>query len=366
MAKIELPLGEKSYAIHIEAGLLQCVAEWLGGYARGDALHIISDHIVAEIYGQALTDQLSAAGISAHFYTLPAGEDAKSWHELEKLTDWLIDKEINRQDTIIALGGGVVGDITGFASAILKRGCHFVQIPTSLLAQVDSSVGGKTAINSKAGKNLIGAFHQPQAVFIDPRVLKSLPDRHMRAGFAEVVKYGLINDAAFFDWCCKNGAAVLAGDDEALEYAIAHSVRAKANIVAQDERETENVRALLNLGHTFAHALEAQTGYSERLFHGEAVALGMVLAHNFSAYLGLCSQADAQRVASSIAAFGLPAKLADLNLTGKGETLFAHMQHDKKRVGDTLPFILSKGIGQAYFANDIAASDAISFLNAAD
>ncbi len=365
MAKIELALDGHSYAIHIEAGLFEDIGHRLAQYASRGALHIITDKNVGAIYADHFTEQLSAQGISARFYILPVGEDAKSWGELEKLTDWLITNEVNRKDTIIALGGGVVGDITGFASAIIKRGCQFVQIPTTLLAQVDSSVGGKTAINSKAGKNLVGAFHQPVAVYIDPDVLKTLPERHMRAGYAEVVKYGLINDDSFFDWCCNNGQNILSRDPEALEYAIAHSVKAKADIVAQDERETANVRALLNLGHTFAHALEAETGYSDKLFHGEAVALGMILAHDFSAQLGLCSKDDAKRVAEHIAASGLPSSLTELGLTNKGDILFAHMQHDKKRVGDTLPFILSKRIGRAFFADNIAAESAKAFLKAA-
>lgn len=366
MAKIDLDLGPKSYSVHIRTGLFAHIGDWLPQYAARASLHIITDANVAQLYRGAFADQLQAQGITANFYILPVGEDAKSWAELEKLTDWLIANEVNRKDYIIALGGGIVGDITGFASAVLKRGCQFVQIPTSLLAQVDSSVGGKTAINSKAGKNLVGAFHQPAAVYIDPDVLKTLPARHMRAGYAEVVKYGLINSADFFDWCCENGRAVLAGDSDALEYAIAHSVKAKADIVEQDERETANVRALLNLGHTFAHALEAETGYSDRLFHGEAVALGMILAHNFSAKLGLCSAQDAAKVKAHIADAGLPSSLAQIDLSNRGEALFAHMQHDKKRVGNTLPFIMTKGIGQSFFADNIDAGDALNFLKSAD
>lgn len=366
MAKIDLDLGPKSYSIHIQCGLFKRLGDWLPHYATRGALHIITDANVAGLYRDLFSDQLKAQGIAANFYILPVGEDAKSWTELEKLTNWLIANEVNRKDNIIALGGGVVGDITGFASAVVKRGCQFVQIPTSLLAQVDSSVGGKTAINSSAGKNLIGAFHQPAAVYIDPDVLKTLPDRHMRAGYAEVVKYGLINSAEFFYWCCEHSDAILAGDSAALEYAIAHSVRAKADIVEQDERETANVRALLNLGHTFAHALEAETGYSDRLFHGEAVALGMVLAHNFSAKLGLCPADDAMKVKAHIADAALPSSLAEIGLVDRGEALFAHMQHDKKRVGDTLPFILTRGIGQSFFADNIDATDALNFLKSSD
>jgi len=256
----------------------------------------------------------------------------------------------------------VIGDLVGFASAILKRGCSFVQIPTTLLAQVDSSVGGKTAINARAGKNLIGAFHQPALVLIDPDVLDTLPLRHVRAGYAEVVKYGLIDDFAFFEWCEANAAALLAGDPAARAYAIAHSVGAKARIVAADERETTGMRALLNLGHTFGHALEAEAGFSDRLLHGEAVAAGMALAFGYSAAKGLCPGQDAERVAAHLRAVGLPDGVAAAGIEADGDTLVAHMLHDKKMDAGTLPFLLARGIGKSFLDASVDLKDVAAFL----
>ena len=255
---------------------------------------VVADAHVVEPHLARLIAALSAVDLRTETIVIPAGEASKSWQQLEALTDRLLALEVERGEAIVALGGGVVGDLTGFAASIVKRGCKFVQIPTTLLAQVDSSVGGKTAINTRAGKNLIGAFYQPELVLIDPEVLDTLPARELRAGYAEVVKYGLIDDAAFFDWCEANGAALLAGDREARVHAIATSVAAKARIVAADERETTGTRALLNLGHTFGHALEAETGFSDRLLHGEGVAAGMALAFRFSVARGLCAAADWQ------------------------------------------------------------------------
>ena len=265
---------------------------------------------------------------------------------------------------MIALGGGVIGDLVGFACSIVKRGCAFIQVPTTLLAQVDSSVGGKTAINVPAGKNLIGAFHQPALVVIDPATLATLPRRELGAGYAEVVKYGLIDDADFFAWCEANGAALLAGDAAARAYAIAHSVAAKARIVAADERETQDIRALLNLGHSFGHALEAETGYSARLLHGEAVAAGMVLAHRFSAAKGLCSAADAERVRAHLASVDLPHSLASAGINTGGAALAAHMAHDKKARGGKLPLILTRGIGQSFITDEYGLDSVADFLDA--
>jgi 3-dehydroquinate synthase len=256
-----------------------------------------------------------------------------------------------------------VGDLVGFACAIVKRGCGFVQVPTTLLAQVDSSVGGKTAINTQAGKNLIGAFHQPALVLIDPQVLASLPLRELRAGYAEVLKYGLLGDAAFFAWLEAKGEQVLARDPAALEHAIATSIAMKARIVAEDERETRDRRALLNLGHTFGHALEAETGFSDRLLHGEAVALGMVLAARYSARRGEISAADAERARAAIAAAGLPARLSALGLACNGAALLAHMRHDKKAEGPRLPFVLLRALGEAYVARDVDPADIAAFLD---
>jgi 3-dehydroquinate synthase len=276
----------------------------------------------------------------------------------------MLEHGIERGDHVIALGGGVIGDLVGFAAAILKRGCGFVQVPTTLLAQVDSSVGGKTAINSAAGKNLVGAFHQPSFVLIDPSTLDSLPLREVRAGYAEVVKYGLIDDAEFFAWCEANGTALLAGDPATRNYAIRHSVAAKAAIIAEDERETKGRRALLNLGHTFGHALEAETGFSDRLLHGEAVAAGLALAFRFSARQGLCSAEDATRVSTHLDAAGLPTTLAAAGVRADGATLVAHMAHDKKMEAGHLPFLLARGIGQSFLAKDVSLDQVAAFLDA--
>ncbi|MEO1045131.1 MAG: 3-dehydroquinate synthase [Pseudomonadota bacterium] len=363
MAVLNLDLGERSYAITIKPGLLDEPAEVLQPHASKNRLLIITDANVGMLYGEHFVTSLERAGIAASMLTLPAGEDSKSWARLEEITDWLIDQGVDRSETIIALGGGVIGDLVGLASALVKRGCGFIQIPTSLLAQVDSSVGGKTAINSRAGKNLIGVFHQPKAVFIDPKMLNTLPPREMRAGYAEVVKYGLIGDRDFFDWCRDNGTALLAGDHDRAEQAIHISLKAKADIVAADERETRNVRALLNLGHTFGHALEAETGFSDSLLHGEAVALGMVLAHDFSVEQGLCPAEDAETLRQHFATTGLPTVLADAGIDSGGEALVTHMAHDKKMTAGQLPFILSHGIGKAFVSSDTSLAIVSDFLD---
>jgi 3-dehydroquinate synthase len=307
---------------------------------------------------------LAGAGIASEAIVLTPGEGSKSWATLEMLCDRLLELSIERGDHVVALGGGVIGDLVGFACSILKRGCQFVQIPTSLLAQVDSSVGGKTAINTKAGKNLIGAFHQPAMVLIDPQVLDTLPIRELRAGYAEVVKYGLIDDFAFFEWCEANGAAMLAGDLALREYAIAHSVSAKARIVAADEHETNGIRALLNLGHTFGHALEAETGFSQALIHGEGVAAGCSLAFGFSAAQGICSGQDAERVAAHWRDAGLPDGLAEAGVSASGARLVDHMRYDKKMAAGTLPFLLARGIGQTYLDKSVDLADVAAFLDA--
>ncbi|NIJ07752.1 3-dehydroquinate synthase [Sphingomonas vulcanisoli] len=361
MTEITVSLGERSYPILIEAGLLGRAGEVLATFARAGRLIVIADEHVAAVQLPTLRAGLGAIGVET--ILLPAGESTKSWAQLEALTDRLIALEVERGDHIVALGGGVIGDLVGFAAAILKRGCGFVQVPTSLLAQVDSSVGGKTAINSKAGKNLVGAFYQPSLVLIDPLVLATLPAREMRAGYAEVVKYGLIDDAAFFAWCETNGPALLAGDVALQTQAIAHSVAAKARIVGEDERETKGRRALLNLGHTFGHALEAETGFSDRLLHGEAVACGMALGFRFSAAMGMCSGADAERVTRHLADTGLPSTLSDAGVRASGEALVAHMLHDKKMEGGKLPFLLAHGIGETFLAKDVALADVARFLD---
>ncbi len=367
MAVIDVALAGRSYQVVIEAGVLDrldaVAAPWLQSYGTGRRVPFVADTNTHALYSEQVTLALGARGIETDWFIVHPGEGAKSWSVLEKLTDWLLGLGVTRSDHVFALGGGVVGDLTGFACAVTKRGCGFVQIPTTLLAQVDSSVGGKTAINTPAGKNLIGAFHQPSVVLIDPLVLNTLPDREMRAGYAEVLKYGLLGDANFFGWLEQDGANVLAREPEALAHAIATSVRAKARIVAEDERETTGVRALLNLGHTFGHALEAETGFSDRLLHGEAVALGMVLAARYSVRRGELSDTDAERAAHVIAESGLPANIADLGLNCTGKALVDHMLHDKKMEGSTLPFLLLKDIGQAYLARDVELTDVASFLD---
>jgi 3-dehydroquinate synthase len=361
MREIVVGLGERSYPILIDAGLLANAATHVGRFARGGRLVVVADENVAAAQLPALAAGLR--GIAIETIILPAGESTKSWAMLEQLTDRLIDLGIERSDRILAFGGGVIGDLVGFAASILKRGCGFVQIPTTLLAQVDSSVGGKTAINSAAGKNLVGSFHQPDMVLIDPDVLATLPPRELRAGYAEVAKYGLIDDLAFFEWCEAHGDDVLAGAAAARVEAIAYSVTSKARIVGEDERETSGRRALLNLGHTFGHALEAETGFSDVLLHGEAVACGMALAFRFSAAQGLCSDEDAARVGFHLARSGLPSTLAEAHVDASGATLVAHMAHDKKMEGGKLPFLLARGIGQTFLAKDVDLKEVERFLD---
>jgi len=362
MTIVIVELGARRYPVRIEAGLLPRAGEALAPLSRGRPMPIVTDENVAQ-HLPVLLASMRAAGVEGEAIVLPAGEGSKSWASLETLTDRLLDLEVERGDHVIALGGGVIGDLVGFATAILKRGCNFVQIPTTLLAQVDSSVGGKTAINSRAGKNLVGAFHQPALVLIDPDTLDTLPAREVRAGYAEVVKYGLIDDFAFFEWCEANAAALLSGDGATREYAIAHAVGAKARIVAEDERETTGARALLNLGHTFGHALEADTGFSSKLLHGEGVAAGTALAFAFSARQGLCSRQDAERVAAHLRAIGLPDGLKAAGITADGGTLAAYMRHDKKMASGTLPFLLARGIGKTYLDKTVNLEEVAAFLN---
>lgn len=363
MIVVPVSLGTRSYDILIEDGLLDRAATHLAPYARNGRLVVVTDtHVAASQYAR-LEASLAAAGIAASPIILPPGEGSKSWNGLSTLMDRLLELGVERKDAIIALGGGVIGDLVGFAAAILKRGCRFVQIPTTLLSQVDSSVGGKTAINTQAGKNLVGAFHQPALVLIDPTSLDTLAAREVRAGYAEVVKYGLIDNPDFFTWCEANGEALLNGEPGARTYAIEQSVRAKAAIVAEDEEEKTGRRALLNLGHTFGHALEAETGYSDRLLHGEAVAAGMALAFRFSAAQGLCASEDAARVNAHLRAAGLPASLKDAGIAADGATLVTHMLHDKKMEGGTLPFLLAHGIGQTYLDKTVDLATVGAFLD---
>jgi 3-dehydroquinate synthase len=363
MAVIPVNIAGRPYEVRVEAGLLADVAAQCGARLRKKRVPIVTDVNVHAAWGAAIEASLTAAGHEPRWRILSPGEASKSWQGLASTVDWLLAEEVERGDHILALGGGVIGDLTGFAASMLKRGCHFIQLPTSLLAQVDSSVGGKTAINTPAGKNLVGAFHQPALVLADPLALDTLPIREVRSGYAEVVKYGLLGDAPFFDWCEANAAALLAGDPAAREYAVAHSIAAKARIVEADEFETKGIRALLNLGHTFGHALEAQTGFSDRLLHGEAVALGMVLAARFSVRRGLMPAAEAERIAAHIAACGMPSQVSALGLNCGGRTLTDHMLHDKKMDAGTLPFLLLRGIGEAFLARDVDLGEVALFLD---
>ena len=359
---VDVALGSRSYPIHIAPGLLGAAGPLLAPLAPRRRLAVVTDAQVAALHLPALTAGLEAAGLSVDPIILPPGEKTKDWAHLEQVTEALLTLGVERGDAVVALGGGVIGDLTGFAASMLRRGCGFVQIPTTLLAQVDSSVGGKTAINARAGKNLVGAFYQPAMVLIDPDVLATLPPRELRAGYAEVVKYGLIGDPEFFAWCEAHGAAVLAGDAAAQAHAIAVSCRAKALVVAQDERETGDIRALLNLGHTFGHAFEAEAGFSSRLLHGEGVALGMALAFRLSAARGLCPAAEAERVVAHLAAMGFELSPRALGLAAPAPRLVAHMMQDKKMRAGTLPFILARGIGKAFVARDVPLPDVEAFL----
>ena len=363
MAVIPVDVAGRPYEVRVGTGLLAELVDHCRGRLRKLAVPIVTDERVHAQWGAVVAKALTDAGHEPRWRILPPGEASKSWDELARTVNWMLAEEVERGDHVLALGGGVIGDLTGFAASILKRGCNFIQLPTTLLAQVDSSVGGKTAINTPAGKNLVGAFHQPSLVLADLAALDTLPLRELRAGYAEVVKYGILGDADFFAWCDINGAAMLAGDGALREYAVARSVEAKARIVKEDERETTGLRALLNLGHTFGHALEAETGFSDRLLHGEAVALGMVLAARFSAARGLMPQASADHVARHIADCGLPSEISALGMNCDGKALAAHMLHDKKMDAGTLPFVLLRGIGQAFLAKDVKLDEVAAFLD---
>lgn len=364
MDRVTVGLGARSYDILIADGLLDRAGESLAPLARGGRLLAVSDEQVWAAQGDRLRAGLD--GIELVPLLLPPGEESKSWARLKTIAEQLLAHGIERGDHILAFGGGVVGDLAGFAAAIVNRGCNFVQIPTTLLAQVDSSVGGKTAINVDAGKNLVGAFHQPSLVLIDPVALDTLDLRQVRAGYAEIVKYALIESPDLFDWLESDGAEVLAGRPDARTRAIRSAIEGKARIVAEDERETRGRRALLNLGHTFGHSLEAEAGFSDRLLHGEAVALGCVLAFSLSAERGLCDLEDARRVRAHFEAVGLPTTLGAVGIDASGARLVEHMRHDKKREGGRLPFILARGIGQAYVEHDLDLGEVAAFLDRAD
>jgi 3-dehydroquinate synthase len=358
---VNVALGERSYDIVIGRGQLALLGQKIVALRPGSMAAIVSDETVARHHRATTESALAAAGIGTTCVTVPAGECSKSFAMLERVCEALISARVERADVVVALGGGVVGDLAGLAAALVRRGLDYVQVPTTLLAQVDSSVGGKTAIDSGHGKNLIGAFHQPILVVADTVLLDTLPARQFRAGYAEVAKYGLIGDAGFFAWLEANWRELLAGG-AAREHAIAVSCRMKAAIVARDERESGE-RALLNLGHTFGHALEAAAGFSERLLHGEAIALGMALAFAFSAKRGLLPKSEAERVERHLAAVGLPIHLCSIpGGLPDADRLMELIAQDKKVKRGKLTFILARGIGESFIAPDVDAAEVHAFL----
>lgn len=364
--RITVALGARSYDILVGENVINDAGALLAPLLQRPFAAIVTDAHVEAAHGERLRRALANVGVRSETIVLAPGEATKSFAQLEDLCEKLLSLGVERGDLVLALGGGVIGDLTGLAAAILRRGCRFAQVPTTLLAQVDSSVGGKTAINAKHGKNLIGAFHQPAIVLADIGALDTLPARELRAGYAEIVKYGALGDAAFFTWLEKNGAALLAGDKALRREAVVRSCAAKAQIVASDERE-DGRRALLNLGHTFGHALEAAFGYSNKLLHGEAVAAGMGLAFDYSVSEGLCPAADAARLKAHLRAAGPPAGLGDIvgAAAFAPEALFSLMMQDKKVDQGRLTLILARGLGDAFIARDVAADKVLRFLAAA-
>jgi len=353
--------GFRPYEVAVGRGLLDELGERLAPLAQGRTV-VITDETVANLHGRAALASLKAAGIHGRLLTVPPGEGSKSFAELERVIDRMLAFQLDRRDVVVALGGGVVGDLAGLAAALFMRGIDFVQVPTTLLAQVDSSVGGKTAIDTPRGKNLVGAFHQPRLVLADIEVLATLPERQLRSGWAEVLKHGLICDAEFFDWLAEAGAVGAGGDAAALERSVVRSVEIKSAIVGEDEKEAGR-RALLNLGHTFGHAIEAELGFDEAaLTHGEAVALGCAMAFRFSAAEGLCEAAEAERVEAVITAAGLPTRLAQAG-SFRSAALLKRMAGDKKAEGGRLTLILARGIGEAFVARDVDASAVKGFLD---
>ena len=359
---IPVGLEARGYEVLIGPGLVDAAGDHIAPLLKRRRTAVVVDETVNRLHGARLRASLEAAGIETNIIAIPPGEASKSFEGLAQVIDRLLALALDRGDLIVAFGGGVVGDLAGFAAAIYKRGIDFVQIPTTLLAQVDSSVGGKTAIDTPRGKNLVGAFHQPRLVLADLDVLASLPDREMRAGYAEVIKYGLLGDFGFFEWLETHGSAVLAREPEALAHAVARSVEMKAEIVAEDEREAGR-RALLNLGHTFGHALEAELGFGEALLHGEAVALGCAQAFRFSANLGLVSSQEALRAERGVAAAGLPVRLDQVVSTQmSADRLIGHMAQDKKAEGGALTLVLARGIGEAFTTKGVDAGRLREFL----
>ncbi len=360
--KIKLNLAERSYTIHIGKGLLEQAGDLLSSEIEGKNVFILYDKNVYP-YVQVLEESLSGKASALKTLSMKGGERAKSYDGLQKILDWLLDNKVDRQSVLITVGGGVIGDLGGFAASIVMRGIPYVQIPTTLLAQVDSSVGGKTGINTAQGKNLVGSFYQPKAVLCDVGTLGTLPSREMETGYGEVVKYGLINNPSFFEWLIENGEKVLALDMDSISHVVEVSCQDKADIVAADEKE-KGQRALLNFGHTFGHALELAAGYDGRLSHGEAVAIGMVLAFQLSVKLGLCPPEDLVCVQEHLKQMDLKTKISDIipALTQSASDLVDFMDGDKKAQGGRVGFILTRGIGKAFQTYDVVREDVISVV----
>jgi len=355
VSTVKVDLGSRSYSVQIGSGLIDRAGSLIAPLLARRKVAVVTDETVAALHLMRLAASFEAEGIAVTALALPPGESTKGWQQFARCSEWLLEQKIERRDVVVAFGGGVVGDLVGFAAAVLRRGVRFVQLPTTLLAQVDSAVGGKTGINTAQGKNLIGAFHQPSLVLADIDVLGSLTPRDFLAGYGEVVKYGLMGDADFFEWLEVQGPALAAGDTAARLRAVTRSVEMKAGIVSRDETE-EGERALLNLGHTFCHALEKATGYGDRLLHGEGVAIGCALAFELSQRMGLCSQEVPSRVRAHLRNMGMKTDLADIpgDLPG-AEALLSLMGQDKKVIDGRLRFILARGIGQAFVAEDVPA-----------
>ena len=363
---VHVPLGDRAYDVRIGPGLLARAGVEITPLLRRKRVCIVTDATVAALHLDRLRAGLAAQGILSETLVLPAGESTKNWDNLARTVDWLLDQKVERRDLVLAFGGGVIGDLVGFAASILRRGVRFVQVPTSLLAQVDSSVGGKTGINTRHGKNLVGAFHQPSLVLADIDVLATLPPRDFLAGYGEVVKYGLLGDADFFEWLETHGPALAAGDAALRQQMVRHCVQMKADIVVRDETE-QGDRALLNLGHTFCHAFEAATDYdSTRLLHGEGVAIGCALAFDLSARLGLCAQETPSRLRAHLRAMGMAVNLGDIpgDLPDAAD-LLGLMGQDKKVIDGKLRFILARGIGQAFVADDVPPDTVLALLQQA-
>jgi len=361
--RVHVDLGDRAYDIIIDGNLLERSGALIKHVLRKPRVAIVTDETVAKLHLETLQKSLDEHGVDHVAITVPAGEKTKSFSFYETLLDDLLAARINRDECLIALGGGVIGDLTGFAASTLRRGVDFIQIPTTLLSQVDSSVGGKTGINSRFGKNLIGAFYQPKLVLADVSLLNSLPKRDVLAGYAEVVKYGLLGDFEFYSWLEEKGEAVVEGDLEARIEAVQRSVQAKADIVRQDEKES-GVRALLNLGHTFGHALEAESGYGPDLVHGEGVSIGMMMAMELSRKVGLLSLQDCERVRAHYDRTGLPYRLPEISgVTWESNRLLDHMYQDKKVDKGKLTFILMKAIGDAFTTQDVEEKDILELLD---